>query len=84
MKSFKVLQLSEIILFLLNLKMKKLLPFILLVFLHVPRMTMKQNQFFSLIVDSSEGGYVSSTGGDYEEGSLVSVSAIANDGYVLL
>ena len=60
--------------------MKKLLPFILLIFFACSKNDDETKSIFSLIVDSSEGGYVSSTGGDYEEGSLVSVSAVANDG----
>ena len=39
---------------------------------------------FSLIVDSYEGGYISSTKDDYEEGSVVSITAYANDGYVFI
>ena len=64
--------------------MKKLLPFILLIFFACSKNDDETKSIFSLIVDSSEGGYVSSTGGDYEEGSLVSVSAVANDGYVFI
>ena len=64
--------------------MKKLLPLILLIFFACSKNDDETKSIFSLIVDSSEGGYVSSTGGDYEEGSLVSVSAIANDGYVFI
>ena len=64
--------------------MKKLLPLILLIFFACSKNDDETKSIFSLIVDSTEGGYVSSTGGDYEEGSLVSVSAIANDGYVFI
>ena len=64
--------------------MKKLLPLIILIFFACSKNDDETKSIFSLIVDSSEGGYVSSTGGDYEEGSLVSVSAIANDGYVFI
>ncbi len=64
--------------------MKRLLPLILLIFFACSKNDDETKSIFSLIVDSSEGGYVSSTGGDYEEGSLVSVSAIANDGYVFI
>tara|TARA_B100000963_G_scaffold344144_1_gene346702 strand:- start:1255 stop:2673 length:1419 start_codon:yes stop_codon:yes gene_type:complete len=64
--------------------MKRLLPLVLLIFFACSKNDDETKSIFSLIVDSSEGGYVSSTGGDYEEGSLVSVSAIANDGYVFI
>ena len=63
--------------------MKKFLPLLLLILFSCSKNEETKNRF-SLIVDSSEGGYVSSSGGDYEEGSLVSVSAFANDGYVFL
>ena len=64
--------------------MKKLLPFLLLILFACSKNDKETKTRFSLIVDASEGGYVSSTGGDYEEGSLVSVSAFANDGYVFV
>ena len=62
--------------------MKKILPLLLLIFFACSKNDNETKTIFSLIVDSSEGGYVSSAGGDYEEGSIVSVSAFANDGYV--
>ncbi len=64
--------------------MKKLLPLLLLILFSCSKNNEESKTIFSLIVDASEGGYVSSTGGDYEEGSLVSVSAIANDGYIFV
>ena len=64
--------------------MKKLLPLLLLVLFACSKNDGETKTIFSLIVDASEGGYVSSSGGDYEEGSLVSVSAFANDGYVFI
>ena len=64
--------------------MKKLLPLLLLILFSCSKNDEEAKVRFSLIVDASEGGYVSSTGGDYEEGSLVSVSAFANDGYVFI
>ena len=64
--------------------MKKLLPLLLLILFSCSKNNEETKTIFSLIVDASEGGYVSSTGGDYEEGSLVSVSAIANDGYIFV
>ena len=64
--------------------MKKLLQFLLLILFACSKNDKETKTRFSLIVDASEGGYVSSTGGDYEEGSLVSVSAFANDGYVFV
>ena len=64
--------------------MKKLLPLLLLVLFACSKNDGETKTIFSLIVDASEGGYVSSTGGEYEEGSLVSVSAFANDGYVFI
>ena len=63
--------------------MKKFLPLLLLILFSCSKNEETKNRF-SLIVDSSEGGYVSSSGGDYEEGSLVSVSAFANDGYIFI
>ena len=63
--------------------MKKFLPLFLLIIFSCSKNEETKNRF-SLIVDSSEGGYVSSSGGDYEEGSLVSVSAFANDGYIFI
>ena len=64
--------------------MKKLLPLFLLIIFSCSKNDEETKNRFSLIVDSSEGGYVSSSGGDYEEGSLVSVSAFANDGYIFI
>ena len=64
--------------------MKKLLPLLLLILFACSKNDQETKNRFSLIVDASEGGYVSSSGGDYEEGSLVSVSAFANDGYVFV
>ena len=64
--------------------MKKLLPLLLLILFSCSKNDEEAKVRFSLIIDASEGGYVSSTGGDYEEGSLVSVSAFANDGYVFI
>ncbi len=64
--------------------MKKLLPLLLLILFSCSKNDEEAKVRFSLIVDASEGGYVSSTSGDYEEGSLVSVSAFANDGYVFI
>ena len=64
--------------------MKKILPLLLLILFACSKNDEETKTIFSLIVDSSEGGYVSITGGDYEEGSLVSVSAFANDGYVFI
>tara|TARA_B100001057_G_scaffold394687_1_gene403934 strand:+ start:861 stop:2279 length:1419 start_codon:yes stop_codon:yes gene_type:complete len=64
--------------------MKKLLPILLLILFSCSKNDQETKVRFSLIVDSSEGGYISSSGGDYEEGSLVSVSAFANDGYVFI
>ena len=64
--------------------MIKLLPFLLLILFACSKNDEETKTRFSLIVDASEGGYVSSSGGDYEEGSLVSVSAFANDGYVFV
>ena len=64
--------------------MKRLLPILLLVLFACSKNDQETKNRFSLIVDASEGGYVSSSGGDYEEGSLVSVSAFANDGYVFV
>ena len=64
--------------------MKKLLPLLLLITFSCSKNDEETKTIFSLIVDASEGGYVSSSGGDYEEGSLVSVSAFANDGYVFV
>ena len=64
--------------------MKRLLPILLLVLFACSKNDQETKTRFSLIVDASEGGYVSSSGGDYEEGSLVSVSAFANDGYVFV
>ena len=64
--------------------MKKLLPLLLLILFSCSKNDEEAKVRFSLIIDASEGGYVSSTGGDYEEGSLVSVSAFANDGYVFV
>ena len=64
--------------------MKKLFPLFLLIIFSCSKNNEETKNRFSLMVDSSEGGYVSSSGGDYEEGSLVSVSAFANDGYVFI
>ncbi|MFL2590730.1 MAG: hypothetical protein ACJ0PY_02615 [Flavobacteriaceae bacterium] len=64
--------------------MKKILSLLLLILFACSKNDEETKTIFSLIVDSSEGGYVSITGGDYEEGSLVSVSAFANDGYVFI
>ena len=64
--------------------MKKFLPLLLLILFACSKNDQETKNRFSLIVDASEGGYVSSSGGDYEEGSLVSVSAFANDGYVFV
>ena len=64
--------------------MKKLPPLLLLIFLACSKNDNETKTIFSLIVDASEGGYVSSAGGDYEEGSIVSVNAFANDGYVFI
>ena len=64
--------------------MKKLLPLLLVILFACSKNDQETKNRFSLIVDASEGGYVSSSGGDYEEGSLVSVSAFANDGYVFV
>ena len=63
---------------------KKLLPLFLLILFSCSKNDEETKTKFSLIVDSSEGGYASSSGGDYEEGSLVSISAFANDGYVFI
>ena len=64
--------------------MKKLLPLLLLILFACSKNDNETKTIFSLIVDASEGGYVSSAGGDYEEGSIVSVNAFANDGYVFI
>ena len=56
--------------------MKKILPLLLLIFFACSKNDNETKTIFSLIVDSSEGGYVSSSGGDYEKGSIVSVSAL--------
>ena len=64
--------------------MKKLFPLFLLITFSCSKNDEETKNRFSLIVDSSKGGYVSSSGGDYEEGSLVSVSASANDGYIFI
>ena len=64
--------------------MKNILPILLLILFSCSKNEEEARVRFSLIVDSSEGGYVSSAGGDYEEGSLVSLSAFANDGYVFI
>jgi hypothetical protein len=64
--------------------MKKLLPLFLLILFSCSKNNEEIKNRFSLIVDSSEGGYVNITSGEYEEGSLVSVSAFANDGYLFI
>jgi len=64
--------------------MKKLFPLLLLILFACSKKDEETNARFSLIVDSSEGGYVSSSGGDYEEGMVVSITAFANDGYVFI
>ena len=64
--------------------MKKLLPLFLLILFSCSKNNEEIKNRFSLIVDSSEGGYVNITSGEYEEGSLVSLNAFANDGYVFI
>ena len=64
--------------------MKKLFPLLLLILFACSKKDEETKARFSLIVDSSEGGYVSSSGGDYEEGMVVSITAFANDGYVFI
>ena len=64
--------------------MKKIFPLLLLILFGCSKKNEESMVRFSLIVDSSEGGYLSSTEDDYEEGSVVSITAYANDGYVFI
>ena len=64
--------------------MKNIFPLLILILVTCSKKDEETKTKFSLIVDSSEGGYVSSSGGEYEEGSIVSISAFANDGYVFI